>query len=319
MKYILEITPHTNEDNVFYKSVEWDTLKIGRGYSNNIILNDPYLDAEHVEIFRDGEDLFIEDLNTVNGIKVNSKKRDISKIVAGDVINLGSTKIRVLSPDAEVAPAVKILDKRFVFSWIEKQSSAWISLLVLVVLMKLWAFTEVWPRKEHSLIELIIISSAVGMVIVWSLLWAIASRFIRYKANFRCHITIFSAYLSLSVFVWYFHSYVMFLTNENMVADIISYLTNFIMFSLLIYVSLMFTSNMRESKNLVFAGIFSASIVCGMISVDYLSSAKFDLRPSYSGSMEPYLSGLIKADSLDDFMKDNEKLFSSKVLNKIQK
>lgn len=319
MKIVLEITPHHNEDSKFYRTIEWEPVKLGRGYGNNIIINDPYLDAEHVEIFRDGADVFIEDLNSVNGVKINNKRRDISKLSVGDEVLLGTTKIRVLSPTMEVPAALKIIDKRFIMNWIEKASSAWVSLVLMIAIMKLWTYNELWPRAEHDLVDIMVIASSVGAVIVWSLLWSVASRLIRYKAHFKCHITISSLYMIFSVFIWYLQSYVMFLSSDSIVSDIFNYSVNFALLSSLIYASLAFASNMNHAKNFVFATLFAGSIVCGMLSIDYISSFKFSLKPHYSASMEAYLSDYVRVQGLEEFMADNKKLFASKTLNKIKK
>jgi len=319
MKIVLEITPHNHENNIFYKILEWDSIKVGRGYSNNVIINDPYLEAEHLEIFRDGNDVFVEDLNSSNGVRVNGKKRDISKVHMGDTVTIGSSKIRFLSPSTEVPPAVKIIDKRFFLSWIDKASSAWISIILMVLLAKFHTYMELWPRKEHDMLDLIVIASTAGVVIIWSLLWSVASRLIRYRANFKSHITIASLYMICSFIAMYLQAYVMFLSNDNVASDIFYYTINFVLLGGLIYGSLTYTNNIKRLKNRVFAVLFAAGIICGMISVDYISSLKFRLRPRYSSSMEAYMSSLIRTQTLEDFMVDNKKLFSSKVLDKIQK
>ena len=47
--------------------------RIGRGYTNDVIVDDPYVAPEHLRLFRDeAGQLVVEDLGSANGIYLNA-------------------------------------------------------------------------------------------------------------------------------------------------------------------------------------------------------------------------------------------------------
>ena len=87
-------------------------LTIGRGFSNDLVLDDPYVDARHATIARDASGaLLVEDLGSVNGIVVPDgararRVRDRVPVHADAPIRLGRTTLRFHAPDDAVAPAL---------------------------------------------------------------------------------------------------------------------------------------------------------------------------------------------------------------------
>ena len=92
--------------------------RIGRGYDNDVIVDDPYVAASHLRVFRDeAGQLVAEDLGSVNGIYLDGSKSRSARIVVNgkDTIRIGQTSLRVRDTTHEVerervAPA----DRRFV-------------------------------------------------------------------------------------------------------------------------------------------------------------------------------------------------------------
>ena len=53
-------------------SFDQNRVSIGRGYNNLIVINDPYMDAEHLTVEYDFvlEKFFVRNLNALNGVHV---------------------------------------------------------------------------------------------------------------------------------------------------------------------------------------------------------------------------------------------------------
>jgi len=83
---------------------EGERLVIGRGTSADLVLSDAAVSRQHAAIEHVGDDFFVVDLNSNNGTFIRGTKDRITryKLEDGDVINLGSTRIRVLLPRAAV-------------------------------------------------------------------------------------------------------------------------------------------------------------------------------------------------------------------------
>ena len=70
-------------------------LKIGKSFSNEIVIDDSGIDPHHLELFCDEyHNVFITDLKSINGTFVNDQSLDGFKLlVAGDRVRLGGTYI----------------------------------------------------------------------------------------------------------------------------------------------------------------------------------------------------------------------------------
>lgn len=84
------------------------TVSIGRGYHNDIILSDPHICAEHLEISYDGTHWVINDLDSINGCFLENKKHSANQHIvnSGDVITLGKSQIRLVFPNHVVEPSI---------------------------------------------------------------------------------------------------------------------------------------------------------------------------------------------------------------------
>lgn len=83
-------------------------LTVGRGFSNDLILDDPYLDARHARILltEDGR-VLVEDLGSLNGIVADRHKlRGAVQVFAGHELRLGRTTLRFRDPEESVGPAL---------------------------------------------------------------------------------------------------------------------------------------------------------------------------------------------------------------------
>lgn len=76
---------------------------IGRSPQNGIVLNDGELSRKHCRIEFRGEDLWISDLASANGTFVNGQEVPEKRIVAGDVVLIGASQLRVRGKAVEKA------------------------------------------------------------------------------------------------------------------------------------------------------------------------------------------------------------------------
>lgn len=110
MELILELLGTTNnllERQKFSK----DTVSIGRGYSNDLIINDEHADVEHARLELDSEGRWwIVDQGSVNGVRPARSKQRIERraIESGDVFVLGRNKLRIYFSSHPMPPAVRI-------------------------------------------------------------------------------------------------------------------------------------------------------------------------------------------------------------------
>jgi len=78
-----------------------EDLTIGRTEGNDLVLNHPSVSRRHGKIEKRGENWWIVDLKSTNGIKLNGNLISESQFVAGDKIHVGSVQV-----EARALPAV---------------------------------------------------------------------------------------------------------------------------------------------------------------------------------------------------------------------
>ncbi len=85
---------------------EEDGLSIGRTPDNDVILSDPGVSRHHAYIRVRGQEAWLYDRNSANGVWLNSERIDAPRLMKhGDVIQVGSTQLRMMYAPPEPPPA----------------------------------------------------------------------------------------------------------------------------------------------------------------------------------------------------------------------
>jgi hypothetical protein len=161
-------------------------VRIGRAYTNDVILDDPYVAPEHVHIVR-GEDgrLIVEDLGTANGLFAAHGKRRLDRLALDDdaIFRIGHSFIRVRQTEHRVAPE-RVFGR-------EGQALASIGALAALVLgiagASVWLtdFTE--PNAATYVLPLL---GGSVLIVLWAALWSFAARIFAGHGNFERNLII---------------------------------------------------------------------------------------------------------------------------------
>src|SRR5690606_16796872 len=84
-------------------------INVGRGYDNDLILDDAYVDARHARIHVDANGTVeIEDLGSINGLVLAGGAGRVPRVAAspGTEVRLGRTILRFRDPAEPVPPAL---------------------------------------------------------------------------------------------------------------------------------------------------------------------------------------------------------------------
>src|SRR5437868_10442146 len=77
-------------------------LSVGRTEGNDLVLNHPSVSRKHARFEVRGDDLWIVDLKSTNGVKVNGNLITESQVAAGDKLLIGSVQL-----DLKALPSVE--------------------------------------------------------------------------------------------------------------------------------------------------------------------------------------------------------------------
>ena len=74
--------------------MEKDVALFGRGSNCDVVLTEKKASRKHFEVRRQGLSFFLKDLNSANGTVVNGNAVTETELVAGDVIQVGESRIQ---------------------------------------------------------------------------------------------------------------------------------------------------------------------------------------------------------------------------------
>lgn len=72
-------------------------ITLGRKVENTIVLTEPFVSGNHARIYAKNNNLYVEDLNSTNGVYVNNERiEEKYKLIADDEVKIGSAIFKVL-------------------------------------------------------------------------------------------------------------------------------------------------------------------------------------------------------------------------------
>jgi hypothetical protein len=174
------------------------TLRIGRGLHCDIVLDDPYVAADHtlLRLLPDGR-VHVQDLGSINSTRVNSA-RIVSEagtnVTDGELI-IGRTRLRVRGSAGVLQP-----ERRFRRDPLRRHRT----LLALggLSLCVLFAIFTQWREAPERLAPRVLVAVllTLGGVALWSFVWSLVSRLSNGEWRIRVHLAIAS--LGLAIGAW---------------------------------------------------------------------------------------------------------------------
>ena len=160
-------------------------IRIGRGYDNDLILDDPYIAAEHasVEMTESGS-LNLRDLSTQNGIVLNGQRESIVAL-NDNIVRLGHTNLRIRNAAFKVE---KELADKTSYGW-----EGWPPALAGIIIIAISSLISVWlaNTEKFSAISYLLATALIfTIVIIWCGCWAFANRVIGGHTRFGRHLFI---------------------------------------------------------------------------------------------------------------------------------
>ena len=163
-----------------------DEIRIGRGYDNHVVLDDPFVGAKHLRLLRDESGALVaEDLGSANGIYLDQDRRRTPRAVldASRTLRIGRTRLRVRQAADAVAP-----------ERVERpRMRLWPIALVLGLIALGGEALTMWlgETSERTVTDYLgPLVALVIAVVVWTSVWALMSRIFSGRARFERHLLI---------------------------------------------------------------------------------------------------------------------------------
>ncbi len=161
-------------------------IRIGRGYDNDVVIDDAHVARAHVRIARDEDGaLFAEDLGSANGMFTDRGRKRLRRIrLDGEsVFRIGNTMLRVREAGHPVAPERPF--KRNLHRW--TLAGVLGATALAIEIAWLWLSETGEPKLTHYVSPLFISSL---LVLAWTAGWSILSRIFAGEARFERHLVI---------------------------------------------------------------------------------------------------------------------------------
>jgi hypothetical protein len=155
---------------------------IGRGYDNDVIVDDPYVAARHVRVFRDeARRLVAEDTGSANGMFLDRGSGRRQRIVLDPEhpIRIGHTLLRIREASYSV-PGERLVRVR-TQTWPIALASGLGALILVIEALFVWLAQTTEPRASSYLNPLLILA---GSVLAWVSIWVVLSRVFSGRARF---------------------------------------------------------------------------------------------------------------------------------------
>jgi hypothetical protein len=283
-------------------------LTLGRGYGNDIILDDPYVDARHARIaIDDSGNPILEDLGSVNGLALpdNAVRRTRVTLRAGAEVRIGRTTLRIRDSDEPVPAALPDHHKR---SWsaspvTRATTSLWVRLGVPLAATGAVALYTWLQSYEPSSVSDTLTGAVVFLVFgaLWAGIWAIASRVVTHRFVFLEHLAVVSAATLISLLWFVASEWMSFLYPDHIAYAPANGAFGLALVATLVAAHLALASSLAGRRRWM-VGLITSGVILALSSAGALANrGTFSDVPQFSGVLKPFRAQWLPTNTVADF------------------
>ena len=283
-------------------------ITVGRGYGNQVILNDPYICPMHLEIVQDSQgDLIARDLNSINGLHAAKSDQRVARLAlhSGTQFRIGHSHLRYCSVDHPLAPTLvagAATRSRWPQSLVACLAGAAVFLLLCL-------------DSYLGSVERVTIAQVVSeplatffMLLIWAGLWSLAGRIVVARVNFSQHVAIACGAIAGFFALTFSSEWLEFLFPIVPALWLATLAGTGVILAAVVYGHLGFASNLRRSSRLWAALAVSVAALSVSAISDMASRSKFSNVMEFSGVLKPINAVWLPTISVERFMGDTQKL-----------
>jgi pSer/pThr/pTyr-binding forkhead associated (FHA) protein len=297
-------------------------VTVGRGFANDLILDDPYVEARHARIALDESGApLIEDLGSVNGL-VAKEGRLSGRVLLrpGAEIRVGRTMLRFRDSDEPVPPALvepaaapsvpataggmsRSRRARAVATVTRWTGTTWGRLLAAgAVASAIALYSWLGSSERSSASEALFAALAFAATIaLWAGIWAVASRVSVHRFHFVGHVAVASL-VTLGGLAWTMAAeWLSFFFPDAGLADVLSVGIGIVLLTSLVAGHLSLASSLSRTRQwragFIVAG--TALLIAGLAAL--VEEESFTDVPTFSGIVKPVGSNWIPTATVEEF------------------
>lgn len=266
----VEILDRHGDVTVRHPVYSWP-LKVGRAYTSDIVLDDPYVAANHLEINHADDDSYqLEVVNSVNAMMIDTLrgKQADATVSANQIVRIGQTQLRIRPVNYAVTAEKPLPNKAWSRSW----TAFFVGITVLLLTYLLISWLN-YDRADGYNILLLPVVGAIALLSIWSGFWALIGRVLSGRANFVAHAVNASLVVSLLIFLdSLLYGHLDFAFNSNLMTNVLPDVTEPLIIGTLLYRHIGLISRMsRRTIVIIVAALMASLIGFGYISEKWTS------------------------------------------------
>ncbi|MDO6421538.1 FHA domain-containing protein [Saccharophagus degradans] len=262
-------------------------VDIGRGFSNQHIINDPYADGKHVRVEYDHqhEVFFVSDLESANGTTILRGKQIINvnahptPLQAGDTLVVGKTHMRIVTEHTPVPPPLRFSKfeetYRLLGQW-------WVFIIASIAVLSLnaWSiyieapFSETLTKQYAEGIYVVLV--ALGFAGVWSIAAKLQHLEVKFLLYANLALLAESIFMLLDLSEWVIKFNMAWLWLSGYTPELVAMAVLFVG----LYICAYQATRLRLRGRIIFASIAPALIVL-TTTMKLLDKDDFKSRPDY--------------------------------------
>ena len=303
MEVIIEILSRHGRVSERYKRVG-PVVSIGRGYHNDVILGDPYVCPQHLQLLFDAESRSwqVLDQSTQNGTFLvgSGRLRMPHQVQSGDEFDIGETRIRLLMPQHEIPATRHLPSGRMMADYL---ASPLIAVALLIVTLGLFAFAQYMEQGKETKLQELVLEALMFLAVpfVWASIWGLIGRVAVHDARFAFHLSLGSLLVVSLYLLSMTADYLGFGFSNDMLATWLETLGEGVLICAFLLGGLQMATQMRRMKRWVVANGIAWTLV-GIAALSYLvKSDPYESQAAMSFVLKPPFARLQPAASLEDF------------------
>lgn len=286
-------------------------ISIGRGFDNDIILNDPYVDPNHLLLTVNQEGRWLaKDEDTTNGsyFENESKLNHPRPVHSGEVVAIGKSFVRFIYPDHPVAPTMRLSGLESLLNWLGSPLILagvfcfYLSLLLLSFYMG--AVTEIKTSQMFTNVF-----AKVLMVSLLPMMFAFLARLFKHEARIVTQLVVWYGFFTLFLLVDSIGELISFNSSQIWLSSSIVFVAEVMLIFALLWLAFYIAFHQRPLRRLIMV----SSLTLGMLSLSYLysssNSSDFSVKPSYDNTLLAPEFAIKEPVSVSEFIDRSEAIF----------
>lgn len=170
--------------------VERFPFRVGRAYTNDLVVDDPHALAEHV-VVEEGEDgsLTVRE-GAAPGAPAGAERRESLPRAGEALLELGRTHLRLRDRDFPVPPAAPIVRRTAPIEWLFGHWSGTLTIYAAVALVRLARFQQDTWRETEWVAWVNPALWEVSLLAIWAGGWALLTRLLARRPRYSAHVAV---------------------------------------------------------------------------------------------------------------------------------